>query len=235
MDCGVVSGVVDEMYRAADMLLAQPAPMVFAGNPVDKDLTMTQGFAVTFDYLCPFARNAAEAVVGGLREGRDWEVSHVPFSLSQVHIEEDDPDVWDRELMAPGTSGVQALCWALVVRDLHPEAFFDYHLASFAARHDKAANINDPAVLAGVAESAGLDPDEIVSEVATGRPLDVLANEHTQAVEKWSVFGVPTFIDGDEAVFVRLMERGKVDDVQRVLDMLAWTRLNEFKRTVVPR
>ncbi len=196
---------------------------------------MTQAFAVTFDYLCPFARNAAEAVVGGSREGRDWEVRHVPFSLSQVHVEEGDPDVWDRELMAPGTSGVRALCWGVAVRDQHPDAFFDYHLASFAARHDQAADINDPEVLGEVAASVGLDAGEIDSEVATGRPLDMLAQEHTQAVKRWSVFGVPTFIDGDEAVFVRLMERGNVDDVQRVLDMLAWTRLSEFKRTVVPR
>jgi hypothetical protein len=31
------------------------------------------------------------------------------------------------------------------------------------------------------------------------------------------------------------MERHSVDDVERVLDMLEWTRLNEFKRTTVPR
>ena len=196
---------------------------------------MTQAFAVTFDYLCPFARNAAEAVVGGLREGRDWEAQHVPFSLSQVHVEEGDPDVWDRESMARGTSGVQALCWGLAVRDRHPDAFLDYHLASFSARHDKAADINDPAVLEDVAVSVGLNADEISSEVATGRPLETLAQHHTEAVTRWAVFGVPTFIDGDEAVFVRLMERGNIDDVQGVLDMLAWTRLNEFKRTVVPR
>ena len=35
---------------------------------------MTHEFAVTFDYRCPFARNAHEAVVTGLREGRDWNV-----------------------------------------------------------------------------------------------------------------------------------------------------------------
>jgi hypothetical protein len=196
---------------------------------------MSQSFAVTFDYLCPFARNAAESVVGGLRGGSDWDVRFVPFSLSQVHVDEDDPDVWDREIGASGTSGVRALCWSLAVRDNHPDAFLDYHVASFAARHDQAADINDPAVLAEVASSVGLEPDDIAREVATGKALDVLAQEHTEAVKRWSVFGVPTFIAGDEAVFVRLMERGRADDVQQLLDMLSWTRLNEFKRTVVPR
>ncbi len=196
---------------------------------------MARTFAVTFDYLCPFARNAAEAIVGGLRQKRDWEVRFVPFSLSQVHVEEGESDVWDRELTAPGTSGVRALCWALAVREHHVDAFLDFHLALFSARHDEAANINDASVLAGVAASVGLDADDISSEVATARPLALLDQEHTEAVRRWNVFGVPTFIDGDEAVFVRLMERGRVDDVQRVLDMLAWTRLNEFKRTLVPR
>jgi hypothetical protein len=56
-----------------------------------------------------------------------------------------------------------------------------------------------------------------------------------EAVERWAVFGVPTFCEGDEAVFIRFMERGRGDDVQRALDLLEWTRLNEFKRTRVPR
>jgi hypothetical protein len=196
---------------------------------------MAQSLAVTFDYLCPFARNAAEAVVDGIRGGRDWNVRFLPFSLSQVHVKEGEPDVWDRQMTAPGTAGVQALCWALAVREHRPDAFLDYHLGSFAARHDKAADINDPAVLAEVAASVGLDADEIAGEVGTGRPLNMLAQEHTEAVARWNVFGVPTFIARDEAVFVRLMERGRVEDVQQVLDMLTWTRLNEFKRTVVPR
>ena len=39
---------------------------------------MTTSFAVTFDYRCPFARNAHEAVVTGLREKRDWDVRFLP-------------------------------------------------------------------------------------------------------------------------------------------------------------
>jgi len=49
------------------------------------------------------------------------------------------------------------------------------------------------------------------------------------------VWGVPTYIEGDEAVFVRFMERGRVDDLERTLDMLQWSRLNEFKRTRIAR
>ena len=42
-------------------------------------------------------------------------------------------------------------------------------------------------------------------------------------------------IEGDEAVFVRIMERGNVDDWAQALDLVGSNRLNEFKRTKVPR
>ena len=63
----------------------------------------------------------------------------------------------------------------------------------------------------------------------------MLAEEHTEADKRWHVFGVPTFIVGERAVFVRLMDRKNLDDVDRVLDLLDWTDLNEFKHTSVDR
>ena len=48
---------------------------------------MTTTFAITFDYLCPFARNASEAVVEGLHNGADWNVTFKPFSLAQTKVE----------------------------------------------------------------------------------------------------------------------------------------------------
>ena len=34
---------------------------------------------------------------------------------------------------------------------------------------------------------------------------------------------------------VRFMERNRVDDLERALGLLDWTRLNEFKHTQIPR
>jgi hypothetical protein len=75
----------------------------------------------------------------------------------------------------------------------------------------------------------------VAEEVASGRPLKALEAEHTEAVDRYAVFGVPTIIEGEEAVFVRLMERGNVDDFAHALDLIPSTRLNEFKRTKIPR
>lgn len=189
-------------------------------------------FAVTFDYLCPFARNANEAVLSGIEEGRDWNVTFRPFSLAQAHTDEGEAPAWDRPELG---SGVAALLWGLAVRDEFPEAFPAVHRALFAARHDHGLDIKDESVLRQAVSAAGMNPDTVAEVVASGRPTKVLAVEHDEAVERWAVFGVPTFIVGEEAVFVRFMHRDRVDDLQRALDLIPWTNLNEFKRTRLPR
>ena len=196
-------------------------------------------FALTHDYLCPFARNAAEVVVRALEAGAPVEVAYRAFSLSQVHLEDGEAPVWQ-----PGAeprSGVLALQWGLAVRDELPERFPAVHLALFAARHDQGRDLNDPEVLAEAVASAGVDPDEVEKLVASGRPAAALADDHTWAVDTARVFGVPTFVSDRRAVFVRLMERPPTPEaaratLDRVLAMVEdWPDLNEFKATVIPR
>ncbi len=161
---------------------------------------MARQFAVTWDYRCPFARNAHEALINGLKEGRDWDVRFWAFSLDQVHVEEGATPVWERGLDEQGMGGVRALLWGIAVRDAFPDHFLDFHIATFRARHDEGKKA-----------------------------------EHTEAVDRWAVFGVPTVVEGDEAVFVRIMERGNVADWAQALDLVGSTRINEFKRTKIPR
>jgi predicted DsbA family dithiol-disulfide isomerase len=195
---------------------------------------MTRQIAVTFDYRCPFARNAHEAVVNAVREGVDIDYRFQAFSLDQVHVEEGTPPVWERAEGERG-GGVLALEWGIAIRDQFPDQFLDAHVAFFAARHDKGLQLKDEAVLREVAASVGADPDAVAAEVATGRPLKTLAAEHSEALDRWGVFGVPTFCEGDEATFIRFMERGRTDDLARAVDLLEWSRFNEFKRTRVAR
>ena len=196
-------------------------------------------FAITHDYLCPFARNAAEVVVRALEAGEPFEAEFRAFSLSQVHLEEGEAPVW-----APGAeprSGVLALQWGLAVRDHLPGRFPAAHLALFAARHDHGRDLNDPGVLAAAVASAGVDPDEVGKLVAAGRPAAALAADHTWAVDTSRVFGVPTFVTDRRAVFVRLMDRPATAEaarstLERVLAMVEdWPDLNEFKATAIPR
>jgi hypothetical protein len=196
---------------------------------------VTRRFAVTWDYRCPFARNAHEALIAGLRQGKDWDVRFLPFSLDQAHVEEGERPAWERDLDDSSVTGVRPLLWGIAVRDAFSEQFLDFHGAVFHARFDEGEKIANEDVLRAVAEKVGLDPDAVAAEVASGGPLKTLESEHTEAVDQHAVFGVPTIIEGDEAVFVRLMERGRVDDFEQALALVGSTRLNEFKRTKIPR
>jgi len=196
-------------------------------------------FAVTWDYRCPFARNAHEHIVAALTDGADWEVSFLPFSLGQVHVPEGETPVWEdpdkaTELLALG-SGV-------VARDRYPERFFDAHMALFAARHDEGLDLRVPEVLAKVLDGVGLPGDDVVAEAATGDVVAELRRAHERAVAEWEVFGVPTFIVGERAVFVRLMSRPRgdaalarqtIDGLLGLLDTMP--DLNEFKHTTLKR
>jgi predicted DsbA family dithiol-disulfide isomerase len=195
---------------------------------------MSRHIAVTFDYRCPFARNAHEAVVAAVKEGVDIDYRFQAFSLDQVHVEEGTPPVWERPEGERG-GGVLALEWGIAIRDQFPDHFLDAHVALFAARHDQGLQLKDEAVLREAAAGAGIDADAVAAEVASGRPLKTLAAEHTESLDRWGVFGVPTFCEGDEATFIRFMERGRTDDLARAVELLPWSRFNEFKRTRVAR
>ena len=195
---------------------------------------MRKAFSLTYDYLCPFARNVNETVVEMLEAGALLDVAFVPFSLTQNHALDADVAQWDLPIDDVGP-GVLALLWSLAVRDEFSDSFPAFHVALFTSRHDEGADISDTRVLASVAAGVGLDPEAVRLVVDTGVPARTLATEHTRAVEGHAVFGVPTIVQGDEAVFVRLMERHRPDDVENVLDMLSRTNLNEFKRTSIER
>lgn len=192
---------------------------------------MVMQFEITFDYLCPFARNANEAVINGLNAGREWDVTFRPYSLSQVHVGEGEPDIF----ADASASGVLALQWGIAVRDHDPDNFRAAHLALFSARHDDGLDISDESVIRAAVAGVGVDVDAIADVVDGGVPAKTLATEHTEAVDRWEVFGVPTFIYDDVATFIRFMSRGDVDDLERALTLLEWQDLNEFKRTRLPR
>jgi protein-disulfide isomerase-like protein with CxxC motif len=192
-------------------------------------------FTVTYDYLCPFARIASESLVDAVASGAPYDVTFKPFSLAQNHLDDDAVAVWDRDPSDEQGRGVLALLWSLAVRDDFSDSFPTFHKALFNAKHDDLEDISDDAVLRDVAKNAGLDADDVAASVASGVPAKTLEAEHTALVEDLGVFGVPTFIAGDEAVFVRFMERHKLDDLDRVIDMISWSNVNEFKRTRIPR
>lgn len=196
-------------------------------------------FAVTYDYRCPFARNVHEHLVSALRDGARWEVDFLPFSLVQAHLEEGAPTVWETPDLMAHLTATEA---GLVVRRLCPERFLDVHLALFAARHDEGMDLREEKVVRDVLEGQGIDADDVFSAIADGWPRLVFRQAHEAAVRDHKVFGVPTFIAGDAAAFVRIMTRPGTDaalarsTIEQVLRLLVeHPELNEFKYTTVSR
>jgi hypothetical protein len=196
-------------------------------------------FAVSWDYRCPFARNFHEHVAVALEAGAPWDVTWWPFSLNQVHVAEGEPDVWEDPTKAPGLLAMQV---GIAVRDRWPDAFLPVHLGLFAARHDEGLDIREEDVLRNVIRSGGLDPDEVLAEVAKGDVLETFRKEHERGVADHNLFGVPTVIADGQAVFIRVMHRPLGDaqvartTVDRCLDLArGWPDLNEFKHTSIAR
>ena len=173
-------------------------------------------------------------MIAAVRGGADLDVRYTAFSLDQIHVPEDETPMWERDPSDWGT-GVLALLYGIAVRDHFADQFLDAHLELFAARHVHGGKLDDEGVLRDAVARAGLDPDAVAAVAHTPETLKTLAAEHTEMVDDYAVFGVPTFIEGDQPVFVRFMDRGNPDDVLRMLDLLGWTSLNEFKRTSIPR
>lgn len=196
-------------------------------------------FAITWDYRCPFARNAHEHVLDALEAGADWEVRFAAFSLGQAHVAEGDPDVWDRP---EEESGLLALQVGAVVRDTDPDRFLAVHRDLFALRHDEGGDLRDESALRKILEHHQVDADAVFAAIAEGGPLETVRKEHEEGVRDHDVFGVPTFITGDKAVFVRVMDRPAGDGaharrtVERVIGLLGdFPELNEFKHTSISR
>jgi hypothetical protein len=127
------------------------------------------------------------------------------------------------------------------MRDTQPDHFRAAHSELFAHRHSRAGSLRDDAELHALLKETGADPDVAFAEVASGRALATVKAEHTRFAASHHVWGVPTVIVGDRAVFIRLMHRPEGDGdlavatIERVLDVLEWADLNELKHTSIPR
>lgn len=201
---------------------------------------MTHTFAVTWDYRCPFARNAHEHILTGLAAGADWNVQYLPFSLGQAHVAEGEPSAWEKPEQDTGILALQA---GVVVRDDFPNAFPAVHRDLFATRHDQGLHIEDRAVVRDVLERHDVDADAVFARIDDGSALKTVQAEHEQFVESHDVWGVPTFIVDEHAVFIRFMHRASdgaepaasIETIERAVDLITWADLNEFKHTSLPK
>ncbi|MGC8462920.1 MAG: DsbA family protein [Acidimicrobiales bacterium] len=196
-------------------------------------------FAVTWDYRCPFARNAHEHLLDALAAGARWDVTFVPFFLNQTHVEDGAPSAFEDPAHLPDLLSLEA---GVVVRDRYPDRFLDAHRSLFAARHDEGGDLRDREVVSTALERVGVPAADVLAEVDDGWPRATIRKEHEASVDELDVFGVPTFIVDDRAAFARLMERpgGNADlatqAIERIVTLMSGhPELNELKHTRIRR
>ncbi|MEY4158198.1 MAG: hypothetical protein RL743_693 [Actinomycetota bacterium] len=199
---------------------------------------MTRSFAVTWDYRCPYGRIVHDHVVTGLLAGADWNVTFLPYCLGQSNRDPGLPPIWETP---QADSGLFALQVGVAARDADPARFPTFHHAVYEYRHTRAGNLNDRDAIAAMLTDAGLDASTVFDHVESGEPLRTIAREHMQYVNSHDVWGVPTFVVDDKAVFVRLLRTSDgnaetaIATIDRILDNIDWPILNEFKHTSVPQ
>ena len=194
-------------------------------------------FELSFDYRCPFAKNIHLHVLTALRAGADFDVTFVPWTLSQGHRHEGDPDVWND----PSREGdLVALAAGVSVRDLQPDLFFAAHEALFRARHERAIRLATFDEVASVLEPLGVDLGIVRDDLESRRPYREIQSSYERFATV-EAFGVPTFVVGSDATFVRYMDPPTADAdasirlIDSLLTMIATQpQLNEFKHTRLP-
>ena len=138
-------------------------------------------FAVTWDYRCPFARNAHEHLLDGLADGADWDVTFVPFSLGQVHVEEGETPIWDRPDEDTGLLALQA---GTVVRDTAPEAFPTCTTTCSPPATTTASTCGTRTSSREVLTRHGVDADAVFAAIDDGGALDTVRKEHEAAARR---------------------------------------------------
>ncbi len=194
-------------------------------------------FELSFDYRCPFAKNIHLHVLTALRAGADFDVTFVPWTLSQGHRHEGEPEVWDDPTRE---ADLVALAAGVSVRDQQPDRFFAAHEALFRARHEQFVRLATFDEVATALEPVGVDIAMVREDIASRRPYREIKDSYERFATV-EAFGVPTFVVGSDATFVRYMDPPTADAdasirlIDSLLTLMAYQpQLNEFKHTRLP-
>ena len=193
-------------------------------------------FQLSYDYRCPFAKNLHLHLVAALRAGANFDVNFVPWTMSQGYKADGAPDVWDDPTR---DEELLALAASISIRDLQPEFFLGAHEALFRARHEGAVRLVTVEEISDVLSSTGVDLVQVWADVESRRPHKVIG-ESFREFDRYEAFGVPTFVVGDDATFVRYMTtpndhpEESIAVIESLVNLIAnESALNEFKHTKV--
>ena len=139
--------------------------------------------------------------------GNPVEIDWQPFLLAQVNNDKGQEDkVWDHPGLTDGSDNTLLAHQAgLAAKRQGKEAFDSFFITLLRARHEDKKDLNDPAVIQDAAQVAGLDQARFREDLVDPSLLKELADSHTEAVEEYGAFGVPTFVfPGGNTAFLKI-------------------------------
>lgn len=143
------------------------------------------------------------------------------FSLTQVnHPGNPDWTVWK----APADEHVRgrhAFAAAEAARRQGEDAFTRFHRALLDLRHVGRLHADSPQAIEEAATLAGLDHGRLQADMGDPQILDALARDHQEAVERWHIFGTPTFVfEPDRVAYLRVMPAPEGREAVELFDEL---------------
>lgn len=162
------------------------------------------------------------------------------FSLEQVNSTEGaDWKLWEQppEYQSRGRLAFQA---AEAAKQQGKAAFERFHMALLEARHEHAKKIFLRETILDAAREAGLDLTRFEADLANPALLAKLAEDHTDAVEQYGVFGTPTLVFANgRAAYLKMKPAAPAEESLAVWSDLAQTivhrpYIEEVKRPVPP-
>lgn len=153
---------------------------------------------VWYDFVCPYAWTAQRWLFELQDQlehplGITWRY----FSIEQVNKFADAPNVWDHP--NDGTSSTMRAFQGVHAAGMQgDDKYLAYMAALFNQRHVNKRNLGTQSILEETAQQVDLDLERFRADLQSDEVFDIFRHDHTEAVEKYGVFGVPTIMFGNE-------------------------------------
>ncbi len=173
---------------------------------------------VYFDFLCPFAYAASLWLDEVRRQYQgNLNICWRFFSLEQVNSHEGAHwKLWEQPLASRSRS-LLAFRVAAAARQVGGALYDRVRHEIFQARHARHERINDPISMARILDRAGLGSYDLLDRAADPSTAALLRDDHTEAVERYSVFGTPTLVvDGRHAAYLKMSPAPPAEEALKV-------------------
>ncbi|SVA92305.1 uncharacterized protein METZ01_LOCUS145159 [marine metagenome] len=162
------------------------------------------------------------------------------FSLQQINAKDPgDWRVWQEEDYTSTRSLMASIAGEAAKRQ-GDELFDKFFLALLTERHGGSrAPLNDDSMFIKLAEGCGLNIEQFKSDIKDPKLVEIIANDHTEAVDIHGAFGTPTFVFGNgQSAYLKTFippEEESVDAFKHFLGLFeSRSYIGEVKRPQPP-